>query len=380
MRSTHSDRLEKWLGPYAVSEISRSMRGWYGGPIGVHGVPGSVWATGDGDFIGTCDAGFEASCADRARDIMRRLRRAARITSSTRLRNRLNVGFASLSDLSSKFLYKRQEIPFYYANSVIGAGTCESLWSLANTIPGQGTNTAAAAAGRACTSSTTGAMNFTNAISGEQTYVASMRGWVQDNIFTVAEQWCTFLLYDRLFDVAKTMSSVGTEAVTGVPTRYQGTTGGANENFAGSNFCFPEPVATLGSTVHNWTVCTYKDEGGAASTFPSAAGVLGQPSSFIDLATYQWFMPLAAGDVGISALTQMQCDASVTGTLGFVIGHPLVWFPVGPAVTMFEFEYVTTAFNMTRVFDNACLSFILVPSAGTTGRPLWRGQLSLVSA
>ncbi|WP_311965189.1 hypothetical protein, partial [Acinetobacter baumannii] len=31
------------------------------------------------------------------------------------------------------------------------------------------------------------------------------------------------MLYDRIFDVAKTMNSTATEAVTGVPTRYQST-------------------------------------------------------------------------------------------------------------------------------------------------------------
>jgi hypothetical protein len=69
-------------------------------------------------------------------------------------------------------------------------------------------------------------------------------------------------------------------------------------------------------------------------------------------------MPLASGDVGVSDLTQMQCSsASVTGPLGFMIGHPLAWFPLGPAVLMCEFEYVTTSFGMMRVFDSACLSF-----------------------
>lgn len=52
MRSTHSQQLERWLGHANVDHLSRSMRNWYGPPIAVHGVPGCVYATGDGDFIG----------------------------------------------------------------------------------------------------------------------------------------------------------------------------------------------------------------------------------------------------------------------------------------------------------------------------------------
>jgi hypothetical protein len=192
------------------------------------------------------------------------------------------------------------------------------------------------------------------------------------------------LLYDRLFDVAKTMSSSGTESVTGVPTRYQGTTQPADD-FAGGNFCFPEIITTIPNTAHNWTVCTYTDQGGNPGTFATVTGlnvgVVGA-AGWVDIAgNGGWFMPLASGDNGVQSLTQMQCSSNaITGTIDFVIGHPLAWIPATDCIIAGEFDSLRTAFNLVRVFDDACLTFMLGPyNSGTSGlRPAFRGMVSLV--
>ena len=65
MRHTHSDRLERWLGADKVAQVSAAMCNrdakWYGSPIAVHGVPGLVYATKDGDGwkIGRVRQGLE---------------------------------------------------------------------------------------------------------------------------------------------------------------------------------------------------------------------------------------------------------------------------------------------------------------------------------
>ena len=65
MMHTHSDRLERWLGPEAVAHVSAAMRDWYGPPIALHGVPGNVMAARGGDFVGKIARGSEASALDR---------------------------------------------------------------------------------------------------------------------------------------------------------------------------------------------------------------------------------------------------------------------------------------------------------------------------
>ena len=84
--STHSGRLERWLGREKIDQLSNNFRHgggqnipWYGPPVNLSDVPGSVWVCGDGDFVGDIDRGFFSSAADSMADHIRSLwRRAGR--------------------------------------------------------------------------------------------------------------------------------------------------------------------------------------------------------------------------------------------------------------------------------------------------------------
>jgi len=171
------------------------------------------------------------------------------------------------------------------------------------------------------------------------------------------------------------MASIGTEAVSGVPTRYQSQTS-TNADYIGGNFLFPEVQTVLANTGHNWTTCLYTDQGGASSTLPSAAGIAACAAQRIDYLG-SWFLPLEAGDVGIGALTQMQCSASVaTGAINFVIAHPIAWLPCPIANFMTIVDGINTAFNLTRIFDSAAL-FFLDANIGTASAPTLSGSFSV---
>lgn len=363
--------LERWLGSLAVEELSRSMRGWYGPPVAVRGVPGNVWAVKGGDFAGHCDAGQECSALDRGWDLAHRLKRAALRATRIEQRAVLHSGFSGLRDLIEKarYHYGRQEIPFQYNSpgAIFSVGVWVSQFvNTSSVLPPNGANTTAAPGGRACDNTVAGALPFVSPTgTGVQSYFHG------SNTLIVGGALATkgpLLIYDRLFDVAKTMSSIVAQAVSGVPTRYTGTTANA-AGWSGGNFLFPEVAnsTSLGATNHNWTVCTYNDETGAASTMPSVAGKNTALGFNLDLANsaYQWFMPLAAGDVGVTALTQMQCDASVTGTLGFVLGHPIAWCPSIVCEWITDIEYVSTSFQLVRIFDGACLTGLYMPPSGS---------------
>jgi hypothetical protein len=357
--STHSGRLERWLGKDALDRVSLAMKDWYGPPIALQGVPGKVFAHRGGDFRGEIRDGFEMSALDRAGDILKRIGRATRIASK-RNALQLNAGFASLSDLISEATAanKRYEYPFQKVGPTGVASVTSTLWRLGNS-PAAGGAASAAPGGRACTSATTGAFPFTNPASGDtQHFVAGYP------LASVSGN--TLLLYDRLFDVAKTASSTATESVSGVPSRYQSTTA-ANADYIGGNFLFVEVAATaLGATAHNWTVCTYTDQANAASTLPSLTGNASAIVDRLDHPTNQWYAPLETGDIGIKALTQMQCSASVSGTAQFVIGHPIAWMPCPIANLVCPVDGINTAFNLTRIFDSAALSFLEVIKPSTT--------------
>ena len=370
--STHSGRLERWLGRENCEAISLAMKDWYGPPIAVDGVPGHVMLHAGGNFTGEIRDGWEMSYLDRGEDLLKRLKRASRVASA-RSRNRLNAGFASLSDLISEATAggKRQEVFYSKTGPLSAVGASSTLW-LGAGQPVAGAIGSAAPGGRVLTSATTGALQFHNAVTGGDTqHIVSTQCLASITAMQL-------LLYDRLFDVAKTMNSTATEAVTGVPTRYTNTVAGSAD-YIGGNFLTMEIHTALPATAHNWTVCTYTDHTGAAQTLPSVAGVSGGIASRLDLPQTTFFAPLASGSQGIKALTQMQCSALVaTGTVNFVIGHPLAWQPCPVANFICVVDGINTAFNLVRVFDNACLSHLdVTKSAGSQTN--YTGSITMVA-
>ena len=358
--STHSDRLERWLGADHVAGITRSMRGWYGPPIAVHGVPGAVYATRDGDFIGEIRGGQEMCAVDRAMDSVRRHRAALRLRRAHAMRQA--GAFANLSAvIAAATGGKAQNITFSKTGVAANAiGNAMDLFYRAGQ-PSAGAAGAAAPGGTSPTSATTGALRWVNPANANTGHFVT--GYISASVAAN-----TLLMYDRLFSVAKTMNSVATEAVTGTFARYQNTDGTAAD-YIGGNFCFPvNPTTVLPATAHNWTVGQYTDQANnAANSFPSIAGISACVVSGIDLAAGSWFMPLAAGDVGVKALTQMQCSAAVaTGTIDFVAGHPIAYFPCPIANMVCIVDGINTAFNLQNIYDNACLSFIEMPKPATT--------------
>jgi hypothetical protein len=360
--ATHSQKLERWLGRDEVDQLAASMKDWYGPPVAVGNVPGKVYVTKGGDFRGHIEAGSEASIWDRANDNVRRWKSRADYSFEKFMRKqRMNPslhGFTSLSDLIAEASAgKTRNFTFQKVGTTGVVAATNTLWAVGNS-PSAGSNGAAAPGGTAYTDASTGALPFTNPSGGDTQHFVSGHA-----IGSVAGN--QLLLYDRLFGVAKTMSSTGTESVTGVPTRYQSITPG-DQDYAGGNFLFIECFGALNGTAHNWTTCLYTDSLGNSSTLPSIAGNSSNIINRLDMPASNWFCPLEAGDVGIKELDQMQCSASVTGTIGFTIGHPIAWFPIPLANFLIPVDGIQSAFQVERIFDDACLAFLEVGKSATT--------------
>lgn len=364
MKSTHSQRLERWMGTERVEQISQSMKGWYGPPIHILDVPGSVRVCGDGDFIGSFDRGFYATAADAFREFWRR--------SGCVRYGQMNVGFASIGDalLRASSGYG-QTIPFQKVGPTGVSTVSSTLWRVGNS-PSAGGAGAAAPGGTAHVRSDAGALAQVNPASGTLHLVgADITASVVNN---------SLLVYDRLFSVAKTMNSTGTEAVSGTPSRYQSTTS-TDADYIGGNFGFIEVGGTaLAATAHNWTTCLYTDQANASSTLPSVTGNSGAIVDRLDQPVNQWFVPLEAGDVGIKAWTQMQCSAAVaTGAINFCIGHPLGFMSFPVISTVLPFDWLTNRNQAPRVFDNACIALLEIVKPATTATT-YTGNLHFTSA
>lgn len=355
--STHSGQLERWLGLDAVERLSLSMKDWYGPPIAVAGVPGKVFAHRGGDFRGTIHSGYLASARDRADELWVIAERRWRRMSKSK---QLNAGFASFNDLISEATTgKGRSWNFQKVGPTGVANVTSSLFRVGNQ-PIAGAAPANAPGGTAFVDSDTGGMLFTNPTGGDTQHFVRA-----DVTATVTN---TLLLYDLIFGVNKTMNSIATESVTGVPSRYQSTTGGVADSAEG-NFLFVQVGGTaLAATAHNWTTCLYTDQSGNASaTLPSLTGNSSAIVDRLDHPTNQWFAPLASGDTGIQQLDQMQCSATVaTGVVWFMMGHPLAFLPCPIANMVCQTDGVTTAFNLQRIFDDAFLAFLEVIRPATT--------------
>lgn len=359
--SPHSGKLERWLGAEKVEYLSGQFRDWYGPPVNIRDVPGSLWITGGGDFVGNFERGSFASAVDNLRDHLKQF--WARVERERAFGEfAFGAGFASISDALNRASSGNSQL-INGTISKVGptgvVGSASSLWRV-GPQPSAGGAGSAAPGGRALTKATVGAMKFTNPSSGTLHLVgADFSASVINNCL---------MLYDRIFDVAKTMNSTATEAVTGVPTRYQGVTQGADD-YAGGNFLFIEVGGTaLAATAHNWTTCTYTDSlGNAGATLPSVTGISGAITDRFDMPLNTWFCPLAADDEGIKNLTQMQCSALVaTGAINFVIGHSIgvMAFPI--VSSLLPFDWLTNRDQAPRIFDDAALTLLELPKPSTT--------------
>jgi len=389
MKSTHSGKLERWLGAEQVQRISDQYGGFYY-PIPLNGVPGNVHVMPGGGFAGNIEAGSYLTAQDGAAVVMRKLLKRAEAKARREKAvgtlvhmikaqdQRLSVvgAFASIDAVVAAFTGgKGQTMNFAKTGVASNAiGNSNDLWTRVGQ-PIAGAAGSAAPGGVAPTSATAGALGFKNLGSANTGHYLS---WAL--AASIANN--SLLLYDRIFAVVKTMNSTTTEAVTGVPSRYTNTTPG-NVQYAGGNFCFPaNPTTVLAATAHNWTVCQYTNQAGtAAQSFPSAVGISAGVVGGIDLAAGQnsWFMPLASGDLGLTALTQMQCSAAVaTGTIDFVLGHPIAVnaCPIANLACLDDGLY--TSMNLSPILDSACLSFIELPKPATTATT-YSGLLRAVS-
>lgn len=398
-KPTHSDKLEKWLGKEQVESISNSFKNFYY-PVPLHGVPGNVYIMPGGDFAGEIKAGQFMSKQDSARIVMKRLvkkagenfrrnRALGTLIDLIRAENRAmySVGaFASIDAVVAAWTGgKGQTVSFSKTGTASNAvGNANDMWIRAGS-PGAGAAGSAAPGGKAWSKSDNGGIVLNN---GQTTDSNHYLNWT----LTASVINNSLLLYDRLFSVAKTMNSTATEAVTGVPTRYQSTTTTDVEYIGGNFVTISNPTTVLAATAHNVTqaasaVWLYTNQAGTGSkqlnnngtAIQTLAGVSACVVGGVDLAVGNWFIPLAAGDHGIKEIDQMQLSAAVaTGTLDCVIGHPIAAnaCPVANMACLDDGLY--TSMNLTNILDNACLTFLELPKPATTATN-YSGILRVVS-
>lgn len=366
MYFTPESRIERWLGAELARQMSDSFRDWVGPPVGIVGVPGGVALGRGGEYVGPIKGGQFACLADFSEQ---RLRRIMRNFSRSQL-SRLNAGFSSLSDLISEATTGGKGQNLLFSKAATTATTVGNAFVARNvgTLPAARGVGGTSGTGVKCTRSTTGALRQANAGSGDQLHLttATMQ----------ASAVSSLLLFDCLWDMTYNHASATSTAVdsSNRPDRYQ------TADLAPGNFISSEITTALSATAHTITV-TYVDQDGntaeAAAAYSAAvSAVAGRTNS----PAGTWFVTLNSPDTGAIYVTNIaqSTTASVTGVSTFFIGQPLVLVPMPTANVPFIYDGINSAFNLVRIYDDACLSF-MTPAIATTGSITYNGLLRVVS-
>jgi len=251
------------------------------------------------------------------------------------------------------FWHKQPRIAGAAAPSLI-SGRPASLWQ----YDGQPSAGAAPTTVAAPTNATTGALPFTSAGNGRESWMT--QAWA------TALTGGTLILYDRLLHIGGLSGTVTTaQTVGGTITRNTGGKG---------NFAFAEIYTQIGSTATTITMSYTDQDGNSGNT---STGVVFGGTNFRE-ATRAIFLPLAANDSGIQSIQSVTLAASTTtaGNFGIVMGRILAYIGVGVAGAAGWRDYITGLPSIPKIDDGSCLSLLWMP-IGTTA-PEILGGFSIV--
>ena len=84
------------------------------------------------------------------------------------------------------------------------------------------------------------------------------------------------------------------------------------------------------------------------------------------------FMPLQAGDAGIRSVQSVNLSASyLSGVLNLVLCRPLLTLPITTLGVTAERDLVNQFMSMPKIYDGACLTWLMLAGAATpVGSPL----------
>jgi hypothetical protein len=269
----------------------------------------------------------------------------------------------AIASLDAALAGARPSIAFgKVATGTTVAGQPRSLWYLAGN-PGAGAAAANTAGGVVTTSATAGALAHTNPASGEahlMTLTAGSSG--QDG---------TLLLCDRLIQIQgnsggtaidETITTSQTINSTTLPARCP--TSAADDTPSTNGFgtlVGVEVAASTGAGVPTITI-----------GYTNSGGTSGRTATNLDAATASapvgafYRISLQSGDVGVRSIQTYQQSATWTqGQINLVLYQVIAAVPLLAAGLPYQAD--PFALGLPRIYDNACLFWLWVPSTTTTG-------------
>lgn len=178
---------------------------------------------------------------------------------------------------------------------------------------------------------------------------------------------CVLMLVDLLgFYPITSVTTTGDQALDNTVTLPRYTDGAGVQAFI-------TPSTVMGAATPNIRL-TYTDSDGNAGNLTPATLPIGLTAAPVTSIVYSGtgagkfgpFMPLAIGDKGIRSVQQFNLSASyVSGVLNLVLCKPLLTLPITTLGVTAERDLVNQFMSMPKVYDGACLAWLMLAGANT---------------
>lgn len=178
---------------------------------------------------------------------------------------------------------------------------------------------------------------------------------------------CVLMLVDLLgFYPITSVTTTGAQTLNNTVTLPRYTDGAGVQAFL-------TPSTVMGAATPNITL-NYTNSAGTAgkatpATLPignTAAAVTSIVYSGTGTGKYGPFIPLAAGDAGIRSVQSINLSASyVSGVLNLVLCKPIMTLPITTLGVTAERDLVNQFASMPRIYDGACLNWLMLAGAAT---------------
>ena len=184
---------------------------------------------------------------------------------------------------------------------------------------------------------------------------------------------CVLMLVDLLgFYPITTVTTTGAQTLNNTVTIPRYTDGAGVQAFL-------TPSTVMGAATPNLSL-NYTNSGATAgrvtpATLPignSAAAVTSIVYSGTGAGKYGPFMPLVAGDAGIKSVQSVTISTSyLSGVLNLVLCKPLMTLPITTLGVTAERDLVNQFMSMPKIYDGACLTWLMLAGANTpVGSPI----------
>ena len=245
----------------------------------------------------------------------------------------------------------------------------------ADTILGTGTNLAF----QALTDATTNATGIPHGgnVGGGTGFKHLLNAAAQTASATTAP--CVLMLVDMLgFYPVTTVTTTGAQSLNNTVTLPRYADGAGVQAFI-------TPSTVMGAATPSITLIYTNSAGVGSHTTPAtlpigntAAAVTSIVYSGTGSGKYGPFVPLVAGDAGIRSVQSINLSASyLSGVLNLVLCKPLLPLPITTLGVTAERDLVNQFMSMPKVYDGACLSWLMLAGAATPVGSALSGHLEL---